>query len=120
LEDYQKLFQQQAIDPALAALQKQIIPGIQQQFVDANAGSSSALNQALSEAASDVTTNLGSQFMNFFQQQQQNKLGALGQLGGIFGQRTFDPIYSQREGISGPLIGAGGDILGGILGGRRR
>lgn len=115
--DYQDLFEQSYINPAVQALNRQIIPGIQQSFVDQNAGSSSALNQALAEAATDVTTNLGSQFGNFFQQLQQNKLGALGQLGGLGTARTFEPIVTQKQGYLPSLLGATGSILGGALGG---
>jgi len=121
MEDYQQLFQQSYIDPAMQALNKQILPGIQQQFVNANAGSSSALNQALAEAATDVTTNLGSLFGNFYGQQQQlqqqGQLGALGQLGGLAGQRTFEPVISQQQGILGPILQALAGVYGGGLSG---
>jgi len=110
--DYQELFQQSYVNPALQALNRQILPSIQQQFVDANAGSSSALNQALAEAATDVTTNLGSQFGQFFQQQQQNKLGALGQLGGLGTARTFEPTTQQTQGWLGPALEAALGLAG--------
>lgn len=115
--DYQSLFEQSYINPAMQAFNRQVLPSIQQQFVDANAGSSSALNQALAEAATDVTTNLGSQFGQFFQNQQQNRLGALGQLGGLTGQRTFEPTTETTQGWLGPLLGALGGVAGGALGG---
>lgn len=102
--DYQELFEQSYVKPAQQQLQRSIIPTIQQSFVDANAGSSSALNQALTEAATDVTTNLGSQFGNFFQQQQQNQLGALGQLGNLAGWKTFEPTTETSQGALGPLL----------------
>lgn len=121
MEDYQDLFQQSYIAPALQALNKQILPQIQQQFVGANAGSSSALNQALAEAATDVTTNLGGQFGQFYGQQQQlqqqGQLGALGQLGSLAGQRTFEPVISQTQGALGPLLQAIASIYGGGLAG---
>lgn len=106
MEDYQSLFEQSYINPAMQAFNRQVLPSIQQQFVDAGAGSSSALNQALAEAATDVTTNLGSQFGNFFQQQQQNKLGALGQLGGLSGQKTLEPTTEEIQGWLGPVLDA--------------
>lgn len=101
----------------MQAFNRQVLPSIQQQFVDANAGSSSALNQALAEAATDVTTNLGSQFGQFFQNQQQNKLGALGQLGGLAGQRTFEPTTETTQGWLGPLLQGLASLGGGALGG---
>lgn len=88
--------------------EQQVLPAIQQRFVDANAGSSSALNQALAQSAGDLTTQLGSQYLNFFNQQQANQLSALSGLGGLAGQQTFQPLVSQSGGILGPLIQAGG------------
>jgi len=90
--------------------ERQVLPAIQQRFVDANAGSSSALNQALSQSAQDLTTGLGAQYGQFFNQQQANQLSALSGLGGLAGQQTFQPLVSQGQGILGPLIGAGGNI----------
>lgn len=110
--DYQSLFEQAYVTPAQQQLQRKIIPTIQQSFVDLNAGSSSALNQALAEAATDVTTNLGSQFGQFFQQQQQQKLGALGQLGGLAGMRTFEPTTQQTQGWLGPALEAALRVAG--------
>lgn len=89
---------------------QQIIPGIQQRFVDANASSSSALNQALTQSATDLGTMLGSQQLDFFKQQQANQLSALSGLGGLAGQQTFTPLISQKQGILGSLIGAAGNI----------
>lgn len=121
MEDYQQLFQQSFVDPAMQQFERKVIPSVQQSFVDANAGSSSALNQALAEAATDVTTNLGGQFGNFYTQQQQlqqqGQLGALGQLGGLAGQRTFEPVVSQQQGILGPILQALASVYGGGLSG---
>jgi hypothetical protein len=109
-ESLQSAFQKGVVDPTMQTYNQQVIPGIQQRFVDANASSSSALNQALSQSAKDLSTSLGGQYLNFMQGQQQNTLGALGQLGGLAGQRTFSPIVSQQGGILGPLIAALGQI----------
>ncbi len=108
------LFQKSFIDPSLQALQRQIIPGIKESFLGLDESGSGSLNRALAQSASDVSTGLGQQYMNFFQQQQQNKLGALGQLGGLSGQRTFEPHIEQTQGILGPLIAALGQIGGGF------
>lgn len=40
----------------------------------------------------------------------QGVLSALSGLGGLAGQQTFSPMISQRQGILGPLIEAGGSI----------
>jgi len=104
------MFQKSVVDPTMQTYNQQIIPGIQQHFVDANASSSSALNQALTQSATDLGTMLGSQQLDFFKQQQANQLSALSGLGGLAGQQTFTPLISQKQGILGPLIGAGGSI----------
>lgn len=114
-EQYDEIFQKSVIDPTMLAYNQQVIPGIQQRFVDANAGSSSALNQALAQSAADLGTMLGGQYMDFYKQQQANTLSALGGLGGLAGQQTFQPVMSQKQGILGPLIGAGGTIGAGAL-----
>ena len=114
-EDLQGAFQTGVVDPMMQIHQQQVVPGLQQRFVDANAGSSSALNQALSQSAQDLTTSLGSQYLPFMQGQQQNQLSALGQLGGLAGQRTFQPY--QQQGLASPLIGGLGALGAGSLGG---
>ena len=98
----------------MLSFEQQTLPAIQQRFVDANAGSSSALNQALGQSAVDLNTMLGGQMGQFAmgQQQlaQQGQLGALGTFNQALGQRAFDPIVSQKQGLAGPLIGAAGTM----------
>lgn len=106
------MFQKSFVDPAQQALQRQIIPGIKEQFLGLDESGSSALNQALAQAATDVSTGLGTQYMNQYNQQQNNQLQALGLLGGLSGQRTFQPMIQQTQGILGPLIGSLGGIGG--------
>lgn len=107
-QDFQGLFEQTYVNPALKQLQGSIIPQIKETFAGGDSRSSSALNQALAEAATDVTTNLGSQFGQFFQNQQQlgqqGQLGALGQLGGLAGIKTFEPTTVTKEGWLGPVL----------------
>jgi len=113
-QEMQSAFQTGVVDPMQQIYNQQIVPGIQQRFTDANASSSSALNQALGQSAQDLTTSLGSQYLPFMQGQQQNTLSALGQLGSLAGHQTMQPY--QQGGISGQLIGALGNILGAYLG----
>ena len=113
-EAFGDLFQKSFVDPSLQALQRQIIPGIKESFLGLDESGSGSLNRALAQSASDVSTGLGQQYMNFYNQQQQNKMGALGQLGGLSGQRTFEPHIEQTQGILGPLIAALGQIGGGF------
>ncbi len=115
-EQFQQMFQQSFVDPAQQMMQRQIIPGIKEQFLGDESGSS-ALNQALSQSATDLSTALGSQMMNQYNIGQQRQMGALGQLGQMAGQRTFEPMMQQQQGILGPLIGMLGQLGGGLGGG---
>ena len=113
---FQDMFQKSFVDPAQQTMQRQIIPGIKENFMGMDESGSSALNQALAQSATDLSTGLGSQYMNQYNQMQQNQLQALGQMGGMAGQKTFEPIIQQKQGLAGALIGAGGQIGGGYFG----
>jgi len=93
--------------------EQKVLPSIQQRYVDANAGSSSALNQALSQGATDLTTGIAQQYGQFHQQQQANSLNALQGLGGLSTQQTFQPMINQSQGLAGSAIEAGGNIAAG-------
>lgn len=112
IEGQQNLFEQSYIKPAQQALERNILPSIQQRFVDVGAGRSSALNQALSQAAADVSTQLGSQFGGYQQQQQQALLQALGLLSGQGLQQTQQPVVSQSQGLLGGVLGGIGSYYG--------
>lgn len=111
-EQYEGAFQKGVVDPAMMQYEQRVLPAIQQRFVDANASSSSALNQAVASSAQDLTTSLGGQYLNFMQGQQQNTLNALGQLGGLAGRQTQEQLY--QPGILGELLKAIAGIYGGI------
>lgn len=115
VEDYQQVFQQTYVDPAMQAYERQVLPSIQQRFADANAGSSSALNQALAQSATDLSTSLGSQFGQFMQGQQSNQLQAINQFLPLLTGQTFSPLLQQQQGILGPLIGAAGQVGAGYM-----
>ncbi|NGX36864.1 MAG: hypothetical protein K1000chlam2_00009 [Chlamydiae bacterium] len=100
----QDLFQRSVVDPAMQQYEQRVLPAIQQRYVDENAGSSSALNQALAQSATDLTTSLGAQEANFYQQGQSNRISALSGLGGLSNQRTFEPHIQEQQGIMGPLM----------------
>ena len=114
-QDYQDVFQKAYVDPAMQTFNQQVLPAVQQRFVDANAGSSSALNQALAQSASDLTTALGSQYGNFYQNQQNRGNDILKMLMQMGGQQTFQPVVSQSGGILGPTIGAAGTVGAGAM-----
>jgi len=111
--DLQSSFQQGVVDPMMQTYEQQTVPALQQRFVDANASSSSALNQALGQSAQDLTTSLGSQFLPFIQGQQSNTLQALNQLGGMAGQKTFQP--TQTQGLLSSILEMLGNLGGGLL-----
>jgi hypothetical protein len=122
----QDAFQKGVVDPMMQQYQQQVLPATQQRFVDANAGSSSALNQALATGANDLTTQMGQMYLPFMQHredmradlyknQELNRLNALSGLSGLAGMNSFTPMINQRQGILGPLIGAGGQLGGAAI-----
>jgi len=109
-EQFQNFYQQSFIDPAQQALQRQIIPGIKESFMGLDEGGSSALNRALAQSATDVSSMLGSGILGQYNQQQGLRQNALGGLQGLTGQRGFEPLINQQQGILGSAIGAAGQI----------
>lgn len=105
---FESLFQKAFVDPAMLQYERSVLPAIQQRFVDQGGGSSSALNQALAQSATDVSTMLGSQMGQFYQNQQGNQLNAINALLGLSNQKTFQPY--ERQSILGGLLG----LLGGV------
>jgi uncharacterized protein YukE len=108
-------YQKGLVDPSLRTYSQEILPAIQERFIDANAGSSSALNQALAKSATDLSSNLSGQLSGLlFQGQQQgsqNQLGALNQILSLLGQKTFDPIVQgPQTGLLKDIIGSGGQL----------
>lgn len=104
-------YQKGLVNPSIQTYQEQILPSIQERFIDANAGSSSALNQALAKSATDLNSGLSGQLAGLLyqgqQQSSQNQLGALNQILSLLGQRTYEPI------VQGPQTGLLKDVIGG-------
>lgn len=111
-EDLWQGFQRGVVDPMMQHYQQQTVPGLQQRFVDMDAGGSSALNQALAGSAKDLQTSIAAQYLPYMQGQQRNTLEALGQMGNLAGQRTYQTMYEPGWG-SGLMSGIGG-LLGGM------
>lgn len=111
------VFEKSFVAPAQQLFAQKLQPQIMQQFGDVNAASSSALNQALGQAAADLSTSMGSQYANYLQSQQQQRLQAMGLLQQLLGQQTFQPMFQQQQGILGPLIGTAGQLGAAYLGG---
>lgn len=99
------LFQKGVVEPSMRNYEQQTLPAIQQRFIDANAGSSSALNQALVQSAGDLENTLAGQRLQLQQNASQNQLEALRQMLGLSTTNTFDPI------VQGPQGGLVKDIL---------
>ena len=114
-EDMDATFQKTFVDPAMQTFEQKTIPGIQQAFGDANAGSSSALNQALASSASDLSTNIGAQYGQLQQNQQQQQLLAISQFLPLLTGQNFSPVIQQRQGLAGPLMQAGGAMAGAAM-----
>lgn len=113
-------YQKGLVDPSIRTYNEEILPSIQQRFVDANAGSSSALNQALAKSATDLSSGLSGQLSGLLyqgqQQGSQNQIGALNQILSLLGQRTFDPlVQGPQTGLLKDIIGTAGQLGGAYL-----
>jgi hypothetical protein len=112
------MFQQGVVDPAMKTYQQQILPALEQRYGDLNLGSSSALNQALTQSAGDLSNTLAGQRINLQQSMAGQQLGALSQLLGLIGQRSFDPIVQgPQNGLLKDLISGGAQVGAGALSG---
>lgn len=104
---------------ALEEFGQSTLPGVLSQFGDAGLGRSSALNQALAAARTNLSRQLASDFAGF----QTNlasgilnqKYGNVGQLGQLSTQGAFQNPYQQKQQSQGS--GAGNAISGLLEGG---
>jgi len=96
-QQFQNMFQKSFVDPAQQIMQRQIIPGIKEQFMGMDESGSSALNQALSQSATDLTSSLGSQMMNQYNLGQNRGMQAAG-------TKQFSPMIHEQQGILGDII----------------
>jgi hypothetical protein len=115
----QDAFKAGVVDPMMQQYNQQVLPSLQQRFVDANAGSSSALNQALSQSANDLTTQMGSMYLPFMQSQQQLRAqGAQGLQGQVMPwmqnqQNTQLQAAQGSAGLTNPYMSMYGTQMGG-------
>lgn len=112
---FEDQFQQGVVDPTLKTYNQDILSALEQRYADVGAGSSSALNQALSRSSEDITNLLAGQRIGYQGQQQQLKQGAqnsaLQTILSLMGQKAFTPIVQgPTEGLIKPLIGLGGQL----------
>jgi hypothetical protein len=108
-------YQKGLVNPTIQTYQEQVLPSIQERFIDANAGSSSALNQALAKSATDLSSGLSGQLSGLLyqgqQQGSQNQLGALSQILSLLGQKAFDPlVQGPQNGLLKDIISSGGQL----------
>jgi hypothetical protein len=116
-QQFNDQFQKSFVEPAQQQLNRQIIPGIKENFLGQDESGSGSLNRALAQSATDVSTNLGQQYMNQYNLMNQNKLQALGGMSGLSGQRQFEPMISQNQGLLGSILSMLGSIGGPAVGG---
>jgi hypothetical protein len=76
-------FQSSVVDPLLSQFQTQTAPAIQQRFISQGQQRGSPLNTALSQAGTDVQSQINQLFLPFQQQGQQNQLAAISKLLGV-------------------------------------
>ena len=114
-DQFQNFYQKSFIDPAQQALQRQVIPGIKENFLGLDESGSSALNRALAQSATDVSTSLGSGMLGQYNQYQNQRFNALQGLGGLAGAQTFQPLINQNQGILGNLLGTGATLGGAAI-----
>lgn len=110
---FQEMFNKSFVEPGQQQLNRQIIPGLKENFLGLDESGSSSLNRALAQSATDLSTALGQQQMNLYNQQNANRLSALSGLGGASGQQTFTPHVQQQQGVLGPILGLGQNTIGG-------
>lgn len=102
-------FQKGVVDPTVRNYRQDILPEIEGRFADS--GASSSLNQALASSSEDLSNVLAGQRINYQQGQQQAQLGALNQILGLLGQKSFQPIVQgPQPGILGDIIAALGKV----------
>jgi len=111
-----QLFQQAFVDPALLALKRDILPAITGSTAFGDIGDT-GLHQALERAMTDTATMIGSQAGQYNLAQQQRQLQGLQLAQQLAGQKTFENVIQQQQGILGPLLQAGATIGGAVLGG---
>ena len=104
--------------PYKQQFEQETVPMIAERFAGLNAGSSSALNQTLGQAGSDLSTTLAGLRANL-------KGGAMSQLQGLLGmgmqpthQTMYNPGYGGALGALGGSLGAGaGSAFSRLFGG---
>lgn len=114
-ESYNSFYQQSFVKPAQEMLQRQIIPQIKENFLGLDESASGALNRALAQSASDVSTQIGQGILNQYNVHNQNQLGALSSLNALLGRQSIEPIVHSRPSLLSVLLAGLGDPLGNLI-----
>lgn len=114
-EEQEQLFQQSYVAPAMKQFQETLVPQLQQRFLGADTSESSALNQALASAASDLTQGLASQKAQFGQQQFQNQMAAAQGLTGVGQANVQQPYVTPYQSTIDKILEAAGQVGGAAL-----
>ena len=103
-EQYGDMFNRGVREPAMRQWEQQIMPSIMQGHADQ--GNSSAMNNALAFAGSNLTSDLGAQEANFMNnwmmQNQQNRMQGINQLSGMQPNQTY--IQAGGEGLVNSVL----------------
>lgn len=111
-QEFMDFYKKSFIDPAQQNLQRNIIPTIKENFMGLDESGSGALNRALAQSATDLSSILGQGMMGQYNQYNANRLSALSGLGGLAGQQTFQPLVSQNQGWLGAAMQGVGTGIG--------
>jgi len=103
--EFDAMFQKSFVDPSINTLNRQIIPQVKESFLGLDESGSSALNRALAQSASDVSSMLGQQQMGQFNRLMQTGLGT----------RSFEPHLQKQTGLAGPLVQGASSALAAAL-----
>lgn len=103
-EQYGDMFNRGVREPAMRQWEQQIMPSIMQGHADQ--GNSSAMNNALAFAGSNLTNDLGAQESNFMNQwmmqNQQNRMQGVNQLQGMQPYQTY--VQGGGEGLVNSVL----------------
>lgn len=109
-------FNQSVTQPALQNYSQDILPAIEQRFTDANAGTSSALNQALAKSSQDLSSLISKERMGYEQNRSNQQLNALSQLLNLLSSKQNEPIVQgPQPGLLRDIIGSGSGLLSSFL-----
>lgn len=118
------VFQKSIVEPAMSRFQNQIAPQIQQSYIASGQQRNTGLEDTLARAGVDLDQMINEQYMNFYQNAQNMRQNAIGNILGQQGpqpqayQQAPQPSFLQSagQGLSGYASGTGfKDDLSSIL-----